>query len=73
MSWNLEDEKYTISYNCEVVRECSGQITAADVRETAIELGIKNLGVTDTEGEELEDFEFPVQENIVIYQVNKAG
>lgn len=73
MSWDLEVEQYTISYNCEVVGTFEGEITAENVRETAIGLGIKQLGVTDVEGNELEDFDFPIKENITIYQVNKAA
>jgi|PlaIllAssembly_1097288.scaffolds.fasta_scaffold612107_2 hypothetical protein len=73
MSWDLESETYVIYYNCDVVGEFENEITAANVRDTAINLGIKQLSVTDEYGDELEDYDFPVKQNVTIAQVNKAG
>jgi hypothetical protein len=73
MSWNLEAEKYTITYNCEVVAEFEDEITSEDVKRVAIAQGIKQLGVEDMDGNELEASDFPLKEDITILQVNKAG
>jgi hypothetical protein len=71
MSWNAE--VYTISVGEGVEVSFEEEITAEDIRKVARDNGIKNLGVKNTAGAELDPEDFPVKENIVIFQVNKAG
>ena len=76
MAWTVEDEnknifKVFVGDNGAV--EFTDQITVEDVKSVAREHGIKNMGVRGADGEKLEEGDFPVTENVVIFQVNKAG
>lgn len=54
-------------------KEFVGEITAEDVKGVARDAGIKQIGVRATGGAKLAPEDFPVQEDVIIFQVNKAG
>lgn len=52
----------------------SGPISAEDVKQSAREQQIKQIGVVDADtGEKLYPTDFPYEGNVRIHQVNKAG
>lgn len=55
------------------VAEFEGEITAQDVKQVLADQGISRGQVNDTQGRDLLPSAFPVTENLVITQINKAG
>ena len=70
--WILE-EVNKVSVNGEVKREIGGEITAEVVKQVAREAGIKQLGVRDADGGRLSPTDFPVNHDVDLFQINKAG
>jgi hypothetical protein len=74
--WNVEEEateKLKLYIDGEVKEEFDGEITAEDVKRVAREHELKNISVRDTLGAKLGENAFPLTQNVVISQVNKAG
>jgi AmiR/NasT family two-component response regulator len=76
--WNEDaiveaEDEYTVFIGDNGEATFEGEITAENIRDVAKENGIKQIGVRNTDGVKLAPEDFPVQENIVIFQVNKAG
>jgi len=72
--WNEpEEEKFVVYVGDDKEVEVSGAITADKIKEIARANGIKNMGVRSTNGNVLSPEDFPVSQNIILFQVNKAG
>jgi hypothetical protein len=75
--WNEEvesQEVYRIHVGDNGSVEFTGEITEQDVKDTAAEYGIKQVGVRAVDGARvLQPDEFPLTEDVVVFQVNKAG
>lgn len=73
MSEWIINEEFAILVGDNEVEKIENEITAEDVRRVARAQGIKQLGVRTTDGEKLTPEDFPVKQDIVLFQVNKAG
>jgi len=66
-------EVFKIYVEGEIVRECEGQITEADVVAVAQEQGFKNFDVRDMVGTTFDASELPLSQDVVLSKVDKAG
>ncbi len=70
--WTINEE-FAILVGDNEVEKIENEITSEDVRRVARAQGIKQLGVRTTDGEKLAPEAFPVKQDVVLFQVNKAG
>jgi hypothetical protein len=68
-----ETNGFKIFVDGEVKGEFESEITSEDVKKVARDEGIKNIAVKDNTGGKLSPEDFPLTQDVVISQVNKAG
>lgn len=74
--WTVDEavaEGFKVYVDGDVKGTFNDPITADNVKEIARAEGLKNISVRDTLGAKLPESAFPLSQNVVISQVNKAG